>query len=197
MIVLDTNVVSELMRAAPDRAVMAWVSSQPPPLLYTTSITQAEILYGLQILPAGRRRTQLEGAVEEMFEEDFAGRVLPFEEAAARGYARIAAERRRLGRADIQHFDAQIAAIAVSARAAIATGNVRDFDDCGLKIINPWKQASTPQCPPYNAAAVAGFLNCGRRASADDRSRDLRPSHSVSPEPRSRCGVPTSLQSPG
>lgn len=138
MIVLDTNVVSELMRAAPDPTVMNWVSSQPAPLLYTTSITQAEIMYGLRILPEGRRRTQLEAAVEQMFEEDFAGRVLPFDGAAARGYARIAADRRRRGR-PISHFDAQIAAIAVLARAAIATDNVRDFDACGLKIFNPWK----------------------------------------------------------
>ena len=137
MIVLDTNVVSELMKSAPDAAVGRWIAEQQPTGLYTTSITEAEILHGILLLPAGKRRAGLEAAAEAMFEEDFGGRVLPFGSDAARGYAQIAAQRRRAGR-PISSFDAQIAAIARMARAAIATRNVDDYDGCGIKVINPW-----------------------------------------------------------
>ena len=137
MIILDTNVLSELMKAAPAPAVVRWVASQPVTSLYTTSITEAEILHGVMLLPAGKRRSSLQAAAEAMFREDFGGRVLPFGSAAARAYAPIAAERRRAGR-PISHFDAQIAAIGRSTRAAIATRNTADFDACGVKVINPW-----------------------------------------------------------
>ena len=102
-----------------------------------TSITQAEIFYGVLLLPAGRRRTAIEAAAAAMFETEFAGRVLPFGSDAAPLYARIAAERRRAGR-PISHFDAQIAAIARASGAAVATRNVDDFDRCGVKLIDPW-----------------------------------------------------------
>lgn len=138
MFVLDTNVVSELMRPAPAASVVAWVSAQPLPILYTTSVTQAEILYGLRLLPDGRRRVRLESAAEQMFAEDFADRILPFDRRAAIHYARVAAERRRRG-APISQFDAQIAAITLAAGATLATANVRDFDNCGVKLVNPWK----------------------------------------------------------
>jgi predicted nucleic acid-binding protein len=138
VIVLDTNVLSELMRASPHGAVSDWVASQPEPILYTTSITQAEILFGLRLLTAGRKRRELEAAAEQMFELDFAGRVLPFDSAAAAKYAGIAANRRQLGR-PISPFDAQIAAIASNAGAAVATANVVDFADCGVRLINPWQ----------------------------------------------------------
>lgn len=138
MIVLDTNVVSELMKPAPAESVLHWTSAQPATSLYTTSITQAEILHGIMLLPSGKRRSALEAAAEAMFHEDFGGRILPFGADAARPYARIAAERRRLGR-PISHFDAQIAAIARSTGAAIATRNVADYDACGVKVINPWE----------------------------------------------------------
>jgi hypothetical protein len=137
VIILDTNVVSELMKAAPAGRVLGWTAAQPVSALFTTSITQAEILHGLALLPAGRRRNALESTAETMFREDFAGRILPFGSDAARAYARIAADRRRAGR-PISHFDAQIAAIARATGAAIATRNVADYDRCGVKVVNPW-----------------------------------------------------------
>jgi hypothetical protein len=138
MIVLDTNVISELMKPAPADNVVRWVAAQPATSLYTTSVTQAEILHGILLLPAGKRRNALQAAAEAMFEEDFGGRILPFGGEAAHAYARIAVERRRAGH-PISHFDAQIAAIAGSAGAAVATRNVADYVGCGVKVINPWK----------------------------------------------------------
>ena len=138
MIILDTNVVSELMKAAPAGRVLGWIAGQPASVLYTTSITEAEVLHGLALLPAGKRRSTLESAAEAMFNEDFVGRILSFGSDAARAYARIAADRRRAGR-PISHFDAQIAAIARCAGATIATRNVMDYYRCGVKILNPWE----------------------------------------------------------
>ena len=137
MIVLDTNVLSELMKPAPADAVVRWIADQPAPTLYTTSITQAEILHGILLLPSGKRRGALEAAADAMFDEEFGGRVLPFGGEAARAYAQIAAQRRRSGR-PISQFDAQIAAIARSARAPVATRNVSDYESCGIKVLNPW-----------------------------------------------------------
>ncbi len=137
MIILDTNVVSELMKSKPDSAVLRWVAERPANTLYTTSVTVAEILYGVLLLPTGKRRTALEAAAEAMFDEDFGGRVLPFGGEAARTYARIGAQRRRAGR-PISQFDAQIAAIAAAARAPVATRNVDDYEGCGIKVLNPW-----------------------------------------------------------
>lgn len=137
MIVLDTNVLSELMRPAPSDRVMRWVNAQPAMNLYTTSITQAEIFHGIMLLASGRRRNALQAAAEAMFNEDFNSRVLPFGSEAAYSYARIAADRRRAGK-PISHFDAQIAAIAYSTGAEIATRNVTDYDSCGVQVINPW-----------------------------------------------------------
>ena len=137
MIVLDTNVVSELMKSAPDAAVAHWIAGNQATTLYTTSITQAEVLHGILLLPTGKRRAALEAAAEAMFDKDFGGRVLPFGADAARAYAQIASQRRRSGR-PISTFDAQIAAITRVARAAVATRNVGDYDDCGIKVLNPW-----------------------------------------------------------
>lgn len=137
MIVLDTNVLSELMKPRPAESVLRWMAAQPATSLYTTSITQAEILHGIMLLPSGKRRSAFEAAAEAMFKEDFGGRVLPFGSDAAHLYARIAAQRRRAGR-PISHFDAQIAAIAQSTGASIATRNASDFDGCGVKVIDPW-----------------------------------------------------------
>lgn len=120
MIILDTNVLSELMRPAPAEEVTEWVAAQPATSLFTTSITQAEILHGVLLLPAGRRRSAIEAAAVAMFEEDFAARVLAFGSDAARAFARIAVARRRSGR-PISHFGAQIVAIARSTGAALAT----------------------------------------------------------------------------
>ena len=135
---LDTNVVSELMKAAPAEAVLDWVAAQPATSLYTTSITQAEILHGIALLPSGKRRDALRVAAGAMFTDDFEGRILPFGSDAAQPYATLAAQRRRAGR-PISHFDAQIAAIAQSTGAAIATRNVTDYSACGVKVINPWE----------------------------------------------------------
>lgn len=137
MIVLDTDVLSELMRPAPSPNVQGWLAAQPTTSVFTTAVAQAEILYGVTLLPAGRRRAALEQAVEDMFDEDFVGRVLPFDQAAAQAYAKIAAERREAGR-PIAQFDAQIAAIARSRGAALATRNPDDFQGCGIDVINPW-----------------------------------------------------------
>lgn len=137
MIVLDTNVVSELMRSAPDTAVLAWVDAQPAADLHLTSITAAELLYGVALLPAGRRRTQLAEEVGALLEEDFARRVLAFDLVAAGHYADIAARRATLGH-PIGAADAQIAAVCRSHGATVATRNVSDFDDVGIDIIDPW-----------------------------------------------------------
>lgn len=137
MIVLDTNVVSELMKPAPAKKVIDWVSSKAATSLYITSITQAEILHGILLLPAGKRRKAIELAAEEMFEEDFGGRILPFGSDAAFQYAEIAADRRKRGR-PISHFDAQIAAISRASSATVGTRNVADFMHCGIEVVNPW-----------------------------------------------------------
>ena len=138
MIVLDTNVLSETLRPDPADSVKAWIESQPSDSLFTTAITEAEILYGLALMPAGRRRTALQHAVAAIFAEDFAGRVLAFDSAAARAFAELAAVRRQSGH-PISEFDAQIAAIASSHGAAVATRNIGDFINCGVKVISPWE----------------------------------------------------------
>lgn len=137
MIVLDTNVLSELMRPAPSRQVARWVEEQPAAALFTTSITQAEILHGILLLPAGRRRDALEAAARAMFAQDFEGRILGFGSEAAPLYARTAVDRRRAGR-PISHFDAQICAIVRANNAALATRNTADFEGCEISLIDPW-----------------------------------------------------------
>ena len=138
MIVLDTNVLSELLRATPEPAVVRWTASQSLDTLYTTTVTQAEMLYGVKLLPIGQRRQQLEEAVTALFEEDFIERILPFDGGAARAYAEIVADRKRNGRS-MSQFDAQIAAIVQSRGGTLATRNTDDFEGCGLHIINPWQ----------------------------------------------------------
>jgi len=134
---LDTNVLSELLRAQPHPAVLAWFAEQPADSLFVSAVTQAEMLLGARLLPRSKRRQQLETALDTMFREDFAGRVLPFDSAAAAAYAAVVAARRGAGR-PISQFDAQIAAIALSRRAGLATRNVSDFEECGLTLANPW-----------------------------------------------------------
>ncbi len=137
MIVCDTNVLSELMKPSPNPDVEHWVARQPPASMFVTTITQAEILYGIALLPFGVRRDSLKEAALAMFDTDFSGRVLPFDSSAARAYAVISAARKQAGR-PISQFDAQIAGIASSRSAAIATRNTQDFEQCGSPIINPW-----------------------------------------------------------
>jgi hypothetical protein len=119
MIILDTNVLSEAMRPVAAEAVLRWLAIQPASRLFTTTITQAEILYGLDPMPKGKRRSALQSAVEAMFEEDFPGRILPFDSDAARVFP-------------------QIAAIARSRDAALATRNTSDFEHCGIRLLDPW-----------------------------------------------------------
>jgi predicted nucleic acid-binding protein len=138
MIVLDTNVLSELMRSEPSSLVLRWMDGQSPAGLYTTSLSEAEILHGVALLPEGKRRQAIAAAARAMFEEDFASRVLPFGSAAARAYAALAAARRRAGR-PIATMDAQIAAVTAAAGARLATRNVADFDGCGIDVIDPWR----------------------------------------------------------
>lgn len=137
MIVLDTNVVSEMMRASPSEAVVAWMARQPARSLYITSIVVAEISHGILLLPAGRRRNAIQAAADAMFQVEFAERILVFDAPAAQAYARIAAGRRRAGR-PMSAFDAQIAAMALCARASLATRNVPDFEGCGVALVDPW-----------------------------------------------------------
>lgn len=137
MIVLDTNVISELMRREPDATLMTWLGEQPMAGVFTTTLTQAEVFYGLALLPDGHRRDALVAAARPMFDVDLHGRVLPFDTDAALAYPEIAAGRRRRGH-PISQIDAQIAAIVHSRGARLATRNVRDFADCGITVINPW-----------------------------------------------------------
>jgi toxin FitB len=137
MIILDTNIVSETLRPTPWTRVLEWMRSEPAAALFTTAITESELLYGVALLPEGRRRQSLEPVIDLIFAEDLAGRVLPFDSAAAREFADIAASRRRAGR-PISEADARVAAIARSRGAALATRNVEDFAGCRLELIDPW-----------------------------------------------------------
>ena len=142
MIVLDTNIISELLRPAPAPEVEAWLAAQDGATLYFTTVGEAELRHGVAILPTGQRRNALAKAIEGMLEEDFRDRILPFDRAAARANAAIAAERRALGR-PISQFYCQIAAIARANEAAVATRNTGDFNDCGIAVIDPWHASSS------------------------------------------------------
>lgn len=137
MIVLDTNVLSESLKVEPSPVVAGWISLQPGSTVFTTSITQAELLFGIQCMPTGHRRSALNASIVRMLAQVFPGRILPFDSNAAEFYALIAAKRRGMGR-PISEADAQIAAIALSHGAALASRNARDFEHCGIRIINPW-----------------------------------------------------------
>lgn len=138
MILLDTNVISECMRPAPDRRVVEWLDSQPAGTLYASAIARAEIELGIAGLPGGRRKRRLRELAAAMFSEEFSGHCLPFDEAAALQYAPIVVARRRAGR-PIAVEDAQIAAIAVTRGMTLATRNVADFEGVpGLTLVNPW-----------------------------------------------------------
>ena len=138
---LDTNVLSELMRERPAAAVLDWFAQNTQGVMHTSTITQAEILTGIALLPTGKRRTALAVAAEQMFEHEFAGRCLAFDAAAAKNYAVIVAVRSRQGR-PISTEDAQIAAIALTAGFAVVTRNVRDFESIeGLVLADPWQSS--------------------------------------------------------
>ena len=138
MIILDTNVLSEFMRAVPNPTVMDWIEQQVSSEVFVTTITQAEIYYGLALLPMGKRRSDMERAVQQMFEQDFLERILTFDNVAALEYAKLASLRRQIGK-PIAQADAQIAAIALSKNAVLATRNIADFCDCQITLVNPWE----------------------------------------------------------
>jgi predicted nucleic acid-binding protein len=138
MIILDTNVVSELMRASPDTHVLHWFSSQPAEDLHVTTVTVAEILYGIELISTSRRRDTVRAASEKMFEAVFADRLLMFEDRAARAFSQIASSRRRQGK-PMSEFDAQIAAITRVHAATLATRNPFVFEGCGVRLVNPWE----------------------------------------------------------
>jgi hypothetical protein len=137
VVLLDTNVVSELMRPKPAQAVLDWFAAQDSTKLFFSAVSEAELRTGAAILPAGKRRDRLTATIDIMITEDFAGRVLPFDSAAAKAYAALAASRRAAGQ-PIMEADCQIAAIARVRGAAVATRNVRDFEGCNIVIVDPF-----------------------------------------------------------
>ena len=139
MTIVDTNMISELMRPEPDLKVAAWVRLQPKGELFTTSVNEGELCFGIASLPAGLRRTELATMADGIFHEAFAGRVLVFDRPAAAHFGEIGARRRRHGH-PIDPLDCQIAAIARCHRARVATRNTRHFADCGVEVINPWQE---------------------------------------------------------
>ncbi|MEP6504389.1 MAG: type II toxin-antitoxin system VapC family toxin [Betaproteobacteria bacterium] len=136
-ILLDTNVLCEALRRTPAPAVLAWFASRRVDALVVSAVTQAEMYLGARLLPAGKRRLNLQHALDGLFSADFAGRVLPFDGGAVVHHIDVVASRRLAGR-PISQFDAQIAAIALRHGASLATRNVRDFEGCGLALIDPW-----------------------------------------------------------
>jgi predicted nucleic acid-binding protein len=139
MLMLDTNILSEIMRSEPERKVVEWIVSQPSDELFTAAVCQAEILSGLAVMPSGRRRFDLEEAARAMFVDDFDGRVLPFDTEAAVAYAEVFAARRKAGRPS-GTVDLMLAAIARVRGASVVTRNVVDFEGLGVAIVNPWDE---------------------------------------------------------
>ena len=138
MIILDTNVVSELMRPAPERKVLHWFSNQAAEDLHVTAVTMAEILYGIELISSSRRRDVVRAGAEKMFGDVLADRILTFEERAAHAFSQIASSRRRQAK-QISGVDAQIAAIARVHGATLATRNPYVFEGCGVRLVNPWE----------------------------------------------------------
>ena len=135
---LDTNVLSELMRENPNPLVMAWLDNQVVNQLQTSAVSQAEILTGISVMPAGKRRSVLANGADQIFSQDFRGRCMVFGSAAAEQFALVRSQRQRAGR-PISTEDAQIAAIALAANLTLVTRNIKDFEGIdGLQVINPW-----------------------------------------------------------
>ncbi len=137
MFAIDTNVASELMRPEPTPAVAAWIAERDAQEMYLTAVTEAELRYGVAIMPLGKRRDALKGVMIHWLKQGFRERILPFDSAAARAYAEIAADRRLVGR-PVGEADCQIAAICRSRGAVLVTRNVRDFSGTGIDIVDPW-----------------------------------------------------------
>jgi len=138
MILLDTNVISEMMRLKPEPIVAAWLDKQPDEDLWTASVVLAELLSGIEMMSKGRKQDMLREAVEGMIAEDFRGRLLRFDLPAARNYGQILSSRKRIGR-PIREMDALIAATALANGATLATRNTADFEDCGVQLVDPWR----------------------------------------------------------
>jgi toxin FitB len=141
MIVLDTNVVSELMKPQTNERVLGWVDAQAQDELFMTAVTVGEVLYGIARLPDGKRRSELRAAADETFDIDFIDHVLAFDKAAAEHYGHVVSQRERSGR-PISLADAMIASICLSYSASLATRNIADFEGVGLELINPWDDAT-------------------------------------------------------
>jgi predicted nucleic acid-binding protein len=137
VIILDTNVLSALMRTRPDQAVVDWLDRQPSESVWTTSITVFEARFGLALLPSGKRRRALEAAFERLLEEDLEQRILAFDATAATAATTLAADRRQIGH-PVDLRDTQIAGIALARHATIATRNLKHFDDLSVPLVSPW-----------------------------------------------------------
>lgn len=137
MILIDTNIISEIMRPNPSPAVLAWFGGQDTSALHLSAVGEAELRRSAAILPDGKRRDRLIAEIDAMIAEDFAGRVLPFDSVATQAFAVIFVDRRNAGR-PISFPDCQIAATARAHGAAMATRNVADFEGCGIVVIDPW-----------------------------------------------------------
>ncbi len=137
MIILDTNVISETMRPAPEPTVVAWLNRQDSLSLFLTTPTIAEVHYGIEALPNGKRRRALSDGFDRMLREAFEGRILTFDLGAAKRYGLVMSARRARGR-PLSVVDGQIAAMALDRHAVIATRNVRDFEGCGVEVVDPF-----------------------------------------------------------
>ena len=138
MILLDTNVISEIMREQPDPGVRAWLRALPRNEFWTASVVIAELFSGIDLMPVGRKQKALREAVESMIAQDFRGKILKFDVQAAHHYGEILAHRQRIGR-PIKQMDALIAATALTHGATLATRNIPDFEHCGIPLVNPWQ----------------------------------------------------------
>ncbi|GAB5407552.1 MAG: type II toxin-antitoxin system VapC family toxin [Aureliella sp.] len=137
MIILDTNVVSELMKQSPEPAVVAWLDAQPPESIWTTSITIFEIFFGIETLPTGKRQTAIRSAFEVALQNELEGRVLNFDQSSASESAMISASLHRVGR-PVDVRDVQIAGIVSARHATLATRNTKHFTDAGVSLVDPW-----------------------------------------------------------
>jgi toxin FitB len=137
MILLDTNALSEALKPVPLARVLDWISAHEAEGVFVSAITEAEVLSGIEVLPAGKRKQALAVFAGKLFEGVLRGKILPFDEEAARLFASIWAARKAAGR-PISQFDAMIAAIARAHGATLATRNVKDFEHCGIRLVNPW-----------------------------------------------------------
>ena len=138
MLVLDTNILSAMMRSVWEPELATWMAGQPDEMLFTAAVCQAEVLAGIELLPDGRRRRELDDAARAMLQDDFEGKILPFDTKAASAYAVILATRTRAGR-PIAPLDLMIAATAQANNADVVTRDTGAFEGFGLRVINPWE----------------------------------------------------------